>query len=135
MQAGERVAWQGPQALGDQPPPGGLEGDAGAGVAASCGLDDDVDGKPLLNVTPAEPVIRLNGRDDDRPFAPGPLEEPGRTSAHDLPASPRGEPAPVRPDRRVARPPVGQVSRLGEERPHVSARRQELALGFDSHRP
>jgi hypothetical protein len=73
MQAGERVAWQGPQALGGEPPPGGLEGDACAGVAASGGLDDDVYDKRLLNVAPAEPVVRLNGRDDDRPFAPRPL--------------------------------------------------------------
>ena len=98
MQAGERVAWQGPQALGDQPPPGGLEGDAGAGVAASCGLDDDVDGKPLLNVAPTEPVIRLNGRDDDRPLASRPLQKTRRTPADDLPASPGREPAAVRPD-------------------------------------
>jgi hypothetical protein len=73
MQASERVAWQGPQALGDEPPPRGLKRDACAGVAAPGGLDDNVDEERLLNVAPAEPVIGLNGRDDDRAFASRPL--------------------------------------------------------------
>ena len=134
MQAGERVAWQWSQALDDESPPGSLQRKRCARVAAPGGLDDDFDEERLLNVTPAEPLIRLDGRDHNRPFAPRPLEKAGRIPADDLPAGPRGEATSVGPDRRVPRPPVGQVSRLGEERPHVPSRRQELALGFDPHR-
>jgi hypothetical protein len=135
MQAGERVAWQWPQALCDESPPGSLERQRCAGMAAPGGLDHDFDQEPLLNVAPAEPLIRLSGRNHDRPFASRTLEKTGRAPADDLPASARGEAASVGPDRGVPRPPVGEVSRLGEERPDVSSRGQELALGFDPHRP
>ncbi len=135
VQAGERLARRGPQALGDEPPPGSLDRERRASVAACGGLEQDLRDERLLDITPAEAEAGLDGGEDDQAFTAGPAQEPGRAAADDLPASALGQAATIRPDRRVPRPPVGEVTRLGKERPNVATRREKLSLCFDSHRP
>jgi hypothetical protein len=84
---------------------------------------------------PALSMVRvgLDGGDNDDALRLGPPEQADRTAADDLPASALREPAPVGTDRRVGGPPVGEVFRLGEQRPDLRAGREELGLGIDAH--
>ena len=89
----------------------------------------------LLKVTPAEAEAGLDRDHHDQALTAGPTQEPGCAAAGDFPASALGQTTAIRPDRRVPRPPVGEVTRLGQERPDVATRREELSLRFDPHRP
>ena len=135
MQAGERLAWRGAQPFNDEPPPGGLERERRASVTACGGLEQDLRDEFLLEIAPTETQARLDRGDDDQPFSAWPAQQPARAAANDLPASPLGKSAAIRPDARVTGPPVGKVARLGKKRPDVVASREELSLCFDSHRP
>ena len=135
MQAGERLARYGPQSFRDEAPPGGLQRDRRASVAACGGLEQDLGDERLLKVTPAEAEAGLDRDHHDQALTAGPTQEPGCAAAGDFPASALGQTTAIRPDRRVPRPPVGEVTGLGQEQPDVAARREELSLRFDPHRP
>ena len=89
----------------------------------------------LLDVVPREAALGLDARDDEGALRLRPAEQADRAAANDLPAGALGEAAAVGTDRRVGGPPVGEVFRLGEQRPHLRAGRQELDLGIDAHGP
>ena len=98
-------------------------------------LEPDLRVEALLEVVPAEPKRRLDGGDDDQPLPTGPPQESRRATSGHLPARALGEPAPVRPNRPVLGPPVGEVMRLGQELPHIIAGCDQLFLRLDPHRP
>jgi len=104
-------------------------------MAATRGLEQDLGGERLLEITPAEAEAGLDRDDHDQALTARPAQEPGFAATGDFPASALGQTTAIRPDRRVSRPPIGEVSRLGQERPDVAARREELSLRFDPHRP
>ena len=133
MQPGERLPWRGPEPFGDEPPRRGVDGHDRAGVPVARELEPDLRVEALLDVVPREPERRLDGGHDDQPLSPGPAKESRRATSGHLPAGALGEPAPVRPNRRVLGPPVGEVMRLGQERPHIVAGCDQLPLRLDPH--
>src|SRR5439155_17930077 len=132
---GERLARSEPEALEHDAPPGRLEGEGRASVPLAGRLELDLGGERLLQVSPGEPAARLDGGDDDETFPAGPAEQSRCVGPNDLPPGTLGAPPPVGPDGHVTRPPVREMVRLGEELPDIAARRQELPLRLDSHRP
>ena len=78
---------------------------------------------------------RTSSPDDDQALAPRLPQEAGRPAAHHRPARAFLEPASVRRDTAVGRPPVGEVVRLGDQRPgDHSATQAQRARGFRSSR-
>jgi hypothetical protein len=134
MEASERLPWHGPQAFGDEPPRRGLDAQSGACVTVARGLEPDFRVEALLEVVPPEPERRLDDGDNDQTLPTGPSKESRRATSGHLPAGALGEPAPVRPNGRVLGPPVGEVMRLGQELPHISAGCDQLPLRLDPHR-
>src|SRR6266536_2513848 len=106
-------------------------------------LDDERDLGPVVRGRAErqlglDPVARelerepLHGHDVQHHERPGHLRLPEiarPVRAEHLPARAGGEAAPVGLDARHARPPVGEVVRVGEERPHVGQRREQRPGG------
>jgi len=102
-------------------------------MAAGRRLESNLRVEALLEVMPTEPERGLDPVQDDQSFSARPSKESRRAASSDLPAGALGEAAAIRPDRRVLRPPVGEVMRLGQELPHITASCNQLSLRLDSH--
>ena len=74
-----------------------------------------------------EALVRIDLADDQHRLDGSPTREDVLLRSLDLPASPRSEAAPVGLDTGDPRPPVGEVKRLGDERPDVGSRGEQLA--------
>ena len=96
-------------------------------------LEQDLGRELLLDVAPDEAALRFDGRDHDDALGLRPPEQADLAAAGDLPARALGKTAPVGAHGGVAGPPVGEMVRLGEERPRVGPGRDQLRLGFDPH--
>src|SRR5918996_1566346 len=89
----------------------------------------------LGEVVPGELPPRHDPLDDDQPLAHRLAQDPRRPATRDAPAGVLGEAAPIGVDAGVARPPVGEVIRLADERPDVLPRREDHTGGFDHSSP
>ena len=96
-------------------------------------LEQDLGRELLLDVAPDEAAFRLDGRDHDDAVGLRPPEQADLAATGDLPARALGDTAPVGANGGIAGPPVGEVVRLGEQRPGVRPGRDQLRLGFDPH--
>jgi hypothetical protein len=132
VQPGERLARSSPKALEVESPPGGLERESRERAPIGRG-ELDLGGESLLQVAPPEPAEWLDCGQDDHPLSAGTAKETGGPAAGNLPACAFGNSPAVCVDARVARPPIGEVVRLGEKSPDVLRGREQLAFRHDPH--
>ena len=95
-------------------------------------LEPKVGIESLLKVAPGEPDARLDGRDDDHPFAARLPQETGRGASDDLPAGAFGEPLAGRAgsSRSPATSPRGDSVRRAAPRRRLVGRPALFAPGF-----
>src|SRR5262245_5468081 len=101
-------------------------------MAAGGGLEQKRRFDLVVGEEQADALLLADVEPDDRSRRLGPAEErayqpAGLSPGDELPARARREPSAVRPDRVHARPPVGEVQRLGQEAPDVRRGREQLA--------
>src|SRR5919199_885201 len=123
-------AGRGRAAEADQPP--AADGERRDPPVGRRGLEPELGLEPLAGQLEGDP-LRPRGRQHvEHPGRVRAAEEAGPVRAVDLPPRAGGEAAAVGLDSRDPGPPVGEVVRLGEEGPHVLARREELAGCLDA---
>src|ERR1051326_2776954 len=113
------------QRAAEDVPPGELDREGGLRAASIEWPESELCDHVLAEELEAEPARRLDGADEEHARRIG---LPDIARPLHLPAAPRRHPAPVRLDAGDAGPPVGQVVRLGDERPDVLDRREQDAL-------
>ena len=111
--------------------PGTGDGERRASPIAGGRVEPNLDVDAAGRQVPSDERRFLDAADEQHSLGPGAAEQRWVVGVPKQPPRPGHKTPAVGLDRGEARPPIGQVVRLGEKRPDVAAGREQLALSLN----